>query len=287
MKKKLLAAAIMAALTLSASAALAAPTFSGDANIEYNAQDQGTKTSLINRVRLNVDANIADNMYVHGRIGLQNNLKDATAPGVGTYTDQAYIGAKIGAADLKVGRQSLAIGKGLLADEDNFSGATLTTSVEGVKLMGFYGNRSGSDVNLADMATSFNGINFGASYAKQDQNKYLGLNADTKIMDNATFNVEWVKNNESKADGYLAEVKVGQAMKKGDFAYSVGYYNIDQGAVPTFTTNGNFDGGKGFRVKGQYKVSDTATLTAYHNAGKNVNSDADQARTNVEFSVNF
>lgn len=285
MKKRLLAAAILASLTLSTAVAMAAPTFSGDANIEYrNSEHAAGLDYLTNRIRLNVDAQIDDSIYIHGRIKQENNLR--TAGGGDVTFDQAYMGAKIGAADLKVGRQSLAMGKGLLMDDDNFRGAYLTTAVEGVNLAGFYGKDNAAvNTQFVDMGTSFSGINFGASYLKQGD-KYYGVNADTKIAENATLNVEYVKNTTDKSDGYLAEVKVGQAAKKGDFAYAVSYRDIENGAVGPNSTNTNFDNSKGFMVKGTYKVSDKATLVAYQDivedqggAGKN--------RTNVEFSVNF
>ncbi len=286
MKKKLLAAAIMVAMTLSTASVFAAPVFSGDANIEYNAGDI-SPDYLINRIRLNIDSKISDDIYVHGRMKLNNDLRDSHGYGATAGFDQAYIGAKLGAADIRVGRQSLFIGKGLLMDEDNFTGAQARTAIDGINLAGFYGrDASDNKTSYADMNTSFSGINFGATYLKEGD-KYFGVNADTKIAENAVLNVEYVKNDTLDADGYMASVKFGNAVKKGDIDYSIAYHNADAGAVAPYTTNVNFQDSKGFMVKASYKVADNATLTAYHDAAKDSITDADKTRTNVEFSVNF
>ncbi|SMC76868.1 hypothetical protein [Sporomusa malonica] len=288
MKKKLIAAAVMAALTVStASVFAAAPTFSGDANIEYRNQDGGGDY-LTNRIRLNVDAQIDDTFYIHGRMKLANNLRDTQADNSVSF-DQAYIGAKSGEFDVKAGKQSLAIGKGLLMDDDKFTGVQVGTAFEGIKMNGFYGKDNDPNTNLktsfVDVSTAISGVNVGASYLKSGD-KYYAINADTKLADNVVLNVEYAKNNTAKADGYLAEVAVGEAAKKGDFKYAVSYRDIDAQALPNFTTDGWYQDSKGFRVKGAYKVSDAATLTAYHDLAEN-QSGADHNRTNVEFAVNF
>ncbi|MCX7780981.1 MAG: porin [Negativicutes bacterium] len=287
MKKRLLTAAVLASLTLSTAVAFAAPTFSGDANIEYRNQD-GSGDYLTNRIRLNVDADIDGTFYIHGRAKMNNDLRNTTNGGNVSF-DQAYIGAKVGASDVRVGRQSLAIGKGLLMDDDNFIGAQVTTkAIEGLSLAGFYGKDNSSasvETTFVDMGTSFSGVNVGASYLKSGD-KYYAVNADTKLTENVVLNVEYAKNTTDKADGFLAEVAVGQAAKKGDFAYKVSYRDIEANALPDFTTDGWYKNSKGFRVKGIYKVSDKATLTAYQDIAE-TQAGADHNRTNVEFSVNF
>ncbi|MDF2571750.1 MAG: hypothetical protein K0R55_3354 [Sporomusa sp.] len=294
MKKKLIAAAVMAALTVStASVFAAAPTFSGDANIEYRNSDANGigDNYLTNRIRLKVDSQIDDTFYIHGRMNLVNNLRN----GDGSYADannkvsfdRAYIGAKMDNVDVKVGRQSLAIGKGLLMDDDNFTGAQVGVDLNGAKLNTFYGKDADTEkTQFADVSTSFDNINVGAAYLKEAGSKYYAVNADTKIADNVVLNVEYAKNSTDKADGYLAEVVVGQTANKGDFQYAVSYRDIEDKALPAFTTTGWYQDSKGFRVKGAYKVSDAATLTAYHDLSEKQDG-ADHNRTNVEFSVNF
>ncbi|WP_371381470.1 hypothetical protein [Sporomusa aerivorans] len=295
MKKKLLAAAVLASLTLSTAAVFAAaPTFSGDANIEYRNQDTRTTDDgenygyFTNRIRLNVESQIDDTFYIHGRARMDNNLRDGGQTTTTSF-DQAYIGAKFDQVDLKVGRQSLAIGKGLLMDDDKFTGAQVGIALDGTKLNGFTGRDANDDkTHFADVSTAMGDVNLGASFLKEADNKYYGINADTKLADNVVLNVEYAKNNTLKADGYLAEIAVGQAAQKGDFKYAVSYRDIDAGALPDFTTDGWYKDSKGFRVKGIYKVSDAATLTAYQDiAEENNGSKADHNRTNVEFAVSF
>jgi len=284
-KKKLLTIAVMTALTVStASVYAAAPTFSGDANIEYRNQDGGGDY-LTNRIRLNVDSQIDDTFYIHGRMRMDNDLRNGNADNKTSF-DQAYLGAKVGQVDVRAGKQSLAIGKGLLMDDDKFTGAHLATVVEGVKLNGFTG-KDPANVNTSygDVSTTWGNVNVGATYLYEGDH-YYAVNADTKLTDNVVLNVEYAKNSTTEKNGYLAEVVVGNAVKKGDMKYSLSYRDIDASAIPDFTTDGWYKDSKGFRIKGAYKVSDAATLTAYQDLGEAQNGD-DHKRTNVEFAVTF
>ncbi|EGO65920.1 porin [Acetonema longum] len=284
MQKKLLTAAILASLTLSATAAFAAaPTLSGDARIEYRNED-ASDNHLTNRIRLNVDAQIDDTFYVHGRARYDNDMRENNG-GVMTF-DQAYIGAAMENADLRVGRQSLSIGQGLLMDDDNFSGAQLNTAINNLNVKGFYGkDPSDTKTSFIDLGTSFRGLNIGGSYLKEDD-KYYGFNLGANVAPNVALNVEVAKNDTQDANGFLAEVAIGQAVKKGDFLTAISYRDVDEYALTPFSTDGAYDNSKGFRIKGAYKVSDTATLTAYQDIAEDQDG-ADKDRTNVEFSVNF
>lgn len=292
MKKKLLAAAVLAAMTLSTSSVFAsAPTISGDANIEY-LKDSGADRQITNRIRLNVDNSIGDSLYIHGRVRLDNNMDTTSANGEAKISfDQAYIGGTVDTVNFRAGKQPLWLGKGLLADTDGSNGLKLGTNLENVKVSGFMGRDYnagvGYNVSAADMNTSYGPVNFGASYLKRDDQKFWGINADTKLAENAVLNVEYVKNTNSSAKGYLAEVKFGNASKKGDMDYSVIYRNIEDGAVTGYTTNGNYPDSKGFKVKANYKVTDNSNLSVYFDAAKTQGTDAVKKRTDVEFSVNF
>lgn len=290
MQKKLLTAAILASLTLSATAAFAAePAFSGDARIEYRNEDLNDD-HLTNRIRLNMEAQIDDTFYVHGRARYDNDLRGNNG-GDMTF-DQAYIGAAMNNADLRVGRQSLIIGQGLLMDEDNFTGAQLNTAINNLNVKGFYGKDPDSQkTSFIDLGTSFRGVNIGGSYLKEDneyseKNEYYGVNLGAALAPNVALNVEVAKNDTEDANGFLAEVAVGQAVKKGDFLAAVSYRDVDAGALARYTTDVAYDDSKGFRIKGAYKISDAATLTAYQDIAEDQYG-ADKDRTNVEFSVNF
>lgn len=284
MKKKLLAAAIMAAVTLSAASAFAAPVITGDANVEYT-KDTNQDANITNRVRLYVDADLADGLYVKTRTALNNNIQS------GAHTvdlDRAYIGGKINNVDVKVGRQPIWLENGLIADVDK-SGISMTADLNNTKLFGFYGKDQGSNLTAADMNTSYGAVNMGASYAKLGDNSVWGINADTKIADNAVLDVEYVKSNAATENkGYLAQVKFGNAVKKGDIDYAVSYRDIEANAIMgAYSTNSNFADSKGLKLKANYKVTNDATLTVYHDITKTSSTDVDKKRTDVEFSVNF
>lgn len=293
MNKKLLAAAIMAALTISTSAAFAAaPTFSGDANIEYSKLSAQEKGDLTNRIRLVMDNNIDNNIYLHGRVIMNNNIdSNGSSSSTSDNTaklEQAYIGFKFDNADLKVGKQPVFLGHGLLADVNGVSGAKISTGFEKSNLSAFSGKDGSTTVTAVDFGSNFGDWNVGASYLK-NVDGYYGINASTKIAPNTALNVEWVKNNDKDASGYWAEVKVGNVAKKGDFAYSLGYVNLDNNAVNGgYVTEGNFADSKGFRVKAQYAVSNNSTLTVYQDLFKQTeNSDITKNRTDVEYEVRF
>lgn len=288
MKKKLLAAVVLAAMTLSTASVFASPVLSGDARVRHQDDSSKDASSFENRIRLIADADIVENFYVHGRLVMNTDLKD-TGNDTDVQADQIYVGARMANLDLKVGKQPLYLGKGLLADVDGLSGVAATTSIDGVRLAGFYGQDKGQDVATVDMNTTLGAVNFGTSYMKQHEgnNRYFGINADTKISDNAVLNVEYVKNNELKADGYMAEVKFGNAVKKGDLDYAVSYRNIEDGAIfSNYSTEDNYNDSKGFKVAANYKVSDASKLSVWQDITETQLGN-DKNRTNVEFNVNF
>lgn len=298
MKKKLLAAAVLAAMTLSTASVFASPVFSGDARVRHQ-DDSNKDASFTNRIRLVADADIVENFYVHGRLVMNNDLKDNGIDGNDIKADQIYVGARMDNLDLKVGKQPLFLGKGLLADIDGISGVAAATGFDGIRLNAFYGKDNAldltpsikddefkADVAAADLSTTLGAVNIGASYLKAGE-KFLGINADTKLSPIATLNVEFVKNNDTKADGYMAEVKFGNAVKKGDLDYAVSYRNIDDGAIVNgYSTEDNYNDSKGFKVAANYKVSDASKLAVWQDITQ-TQLGADKNRTNVEFVVNF
>lgn len=291
LKKKLIVGAVLTALTLStASAFAAAPIFSGDANIEYN-KETGKDRELTNRIRIHMHYNVDDDMYVHLRWRADNNIDTNKTT---TEADQVYVGAKFDGVEVRGGKQPLWLGKGLLMDEE-LSGLGIITFGSKVSFSGFYGKDTSivtADKDYAvttlNMGTALGGMNVGAAYLKMNEgnNKYWGINADTKLSDNAVLNVEYVKNNDAKADGYLAEVKFGNAAKKGEIDYSISYRDIEKDAVSRYSTNGNYNDSKGVKIKATYKVSNAATLTVYHDMA-DTQAGAEHHRTNVEFNIDF
>jgi N-acetyl-gamma-glutamyl-phosphate reductase len=67
--------------------------------------------------------------------------------------------------------------------------------------------------------------------------------------------------------------------------------NLLKGASGQAVQNMNLmfglDEALGLKLKANYKVTDDATLTIYHDMAKTSSTDVDKKRTDVEFSVNF
>ncbi|MEG6584560.1 putative porin [Dendrosporobacter sp. 1207_IL3150] len=286
MKKKILAAAVLAAMTLSTASVFASPAFSGDSKIEFINKDSGS--DLSSRFRLNVDASIDENLNVHARYNTGGYSISDGAATVDASIDQAYIGAIIKDSEIRVGRQSLWLGKGMLMDGDAFNGVQVATGIDNVAITAFTGKDANHDkTTQAEIGTSFGNVNVGANYLKLDDTKFYGINFDTKVAENTVLNVEYVKNTTDKNDGYIAELKVGEAVKKGDFDYAVSYRNIEDGAVTGYSTDSQFNDSKGFRVAANYKVSDNSTLNIKQDIAENNAGSSDKKFTDITFSVNF
>lgn len=307
MKKKLLAAAIMAAMTISTASVFAAPIeFSGDMQLltqkNQNATiDNPSKSTFSDvRIRLNADAQLGDNMYVHGRLMGIDTTPNYGPSGTGSSgasvnMEQLFLGAKLGEVDVKVGRQPLDIGKGMLADVNGIQGVSLAGQAGTVNMYGFAGrsdNNGGRDTIGLQMGTNVHGVNLGAGYLTTNdnagENKYLALNADKNVTEKVNLSGVYVKNTELEKDGYIVKATVGQVAKKGDFNYAVSYRDIEAGAVDgDWVTNGAYANSKGIRLAANYKVTDNATLSAYKdfNQENSVGDKANQAR--VEMNINF
>lgn len=296
MKKRLLAAAVLAALTVSTATAFAAPTFSGDARtLIQTEKDQNTYSDI--RFRLNVDAELGEGMYAHGRImGIDNNMGaglNFAEAGTGTSgasvnMEQMYLGAKIGDFDFKAGRQPVLVGNGLLADINGVTGIGVATAAGDVNMNAFTGRSADNNVTAANIGTKVENVNLAAGYLKKDADKYWAVNAGTKI-DNVALTGEYVKNNTADKTGFLVKATVGEAVKKGDFNYALSYRNIEAGAVDAdWTTNGAFADSKGFRVEANYKFADNVNLAVYQDiTKKHSDSTVKPNQARMDLSVSF
>ncbi len=320
MTKKLLTAAIMAALTLSATSVFAAaPTFSGDTQM-LTQKDNGGSTYSDMRLRLNADVDLGEGLYAHGRImGIDQsgyNLNSDNdnfdragtgARGANVNMEQMYVGAKIGATDVKIGRQPLFIGQGLTADVNGIEGISLGANEANFNAFGFIGRSNQpvypTDVTNTDpygprntvgfnLGTKVDCVNLGIGYLNTKdttENKYWSFNADTKIASNVKLAAEYVKNNSANANGFLVKATVGELAKKGDFNYAVSYRNIENNAVDSdWTTNGAYANSKGFRLAANYKVTDNSTLYLYKDITEKQNdSTVKPNEMRAEFDINF
>ena len=286
MNKNLLTAAVLGALTLSATSAFASPIiFSGDGYIQYNNTIQAPSSfawapwnGIDARYRLNVDGNIADNIRAHVRFVQEQDISTSYASDQ-VRMDMAYVAAKFGNFNIQVGKDDLFTGKGLLIDDHQFTGVKASTTASKFKLGGFYGKDSGkTKTSTVDFNTSLGSVNVGANYVVYGPDHFYGINADTKIG-HVVLNTELVKNNTTAAKGYIAGVTKG--------AYTVSYRDIDASAVPTFhTSNLNYDNSKGFKVSAHYDVTKNSSVTLYQDFARD-QAGANKHRTNVEYDFNF
>ncbi|MBP2654345.1 MAG: hypothetical protein H6Q73_1914 [Firmicutes bacterium] len=295
MNKKLLVAAIMAALTISTSTTLAAPTFSGDARI-LSQKDDGAHTYTDTRFRLNADSEISDGFYAHARImGIDDqegaNLFAAAgtgSTGAGVNMDQMYIGTKVGAIDVKAGRQALWAGNGMLADISGIQGLSLATDTGNIGMDAFVGRSEGTDVTAANLKTKGEAVKFGLGYLKEENTNYWALNADTKLTNNVVLSGNYVKNDTDNKNGFLVKATFGEAIHKGDFNYALSYRKIDDNAVKSdWTTDSAYNNSKGVRVEANYKVAENVSLNMYKDFTKTNDSNVGMNRAKAEMTVEF
>lgn len=281
MKKKLIAL-VAAALTVSATSVFAAPTISGDINLEYN-KDKGYDSTLTSETNVNLDANFADNLNLHTRFTANYDVDNDYT--YNTDVSQLYVNTQLDDVSLNLGKQPLYLGQGLLADVTGVNGVQLNTNLGKTAFSGFHG-KDGDNVTAIDLAGKVGTVNLGASYFKKGD-AYYGINASQAISQNAVGNFEFVENSDSDANGFLAQVKFGTAQQKGDVDYAVSYRDIENGAVDAgYTTEGNYNDSKGFRFGVNYKAANNGTLSAYYDAVDDQNGN-DKSQTNIEYTLNF
>ncbi|MDR7868174.1 MAG: hypothetical protein RIN56_15360 [Sporomusaceae bacterium] len=297
MKKRLLSAAIMAALTISTATAFAAPVITGDAQTMIQTT-KGSGDYSDARIRLNFDFDMGEGMYAHARLmgidqqmqGTGLNYAEAGTGSKGSEVnmEQMYIGSKFGQVDAKFGRQPVSVGQNMLADVNGIQGISLAGKAGDFNLYGFGGRSVKDDVLAASIDTKVQAIDMGAGYLKREDNKYWSVNAGGKVAENVGLTGIYMKNNTAKADGYMIKATVGQAANKGDFSYAVSFRDIENNAVDgDWVTNGALADSKGVRLEAKYKPTNNATLWVYQDITKK-SSDAsikpNQFRAELDFN---
>jgi hypothetical protein len=302
MKKRLLTAAIMAALTVSTATAFAAgPVITGDAQTMIQSTDGASDYSDA-RIRLNFDFDMGEGMYAHARLmgidqqGYGNNYAEAGtgSKGASVNMEQMYIGAKLGQVDAIFGRQPVGIGQGMLADVNGIVGVSLAGKAGEANLYAFGGRETptGStqtnDVFAAKVDTKVEKLDLGAGYLKRDANKYYSFNAGGKIADNVDLSAIYMGNDTVKANGYMVKATVGALAKKGDFNYAVSYRDIEDNAIDgDWVTNGALANSKGIRLEAKYKPTNNATVWVYKDfveKASDPNVRPDQFRAEIDFN---
>ncbi|MBP2645574.1 MAG: hypothetical protein H6Q75_1014 [Firmicutes bacterium] len=288
MNKKLLTAAILAALTISTTQVFAAPTFTGDARI-ITQQDDGGRTYTDTRFRLNADAELGDGFYTHARLqGIDTQpFANATSNGVAADMDQLYLGTKMGAVDVKAGRQGLFVGNGLLADV-SMQGVSLATENKNIGFDAFVGREGTNDVTGANLKTKGDKVDMGLGYLKVEDTDFMSFNADSRLGNNVVLSGNFTKNNKDSKNGFLVKATVGEAVRKGEFNYALSYRNIEDGAVAgSWCTDTAYNDSKGFRVEANYKFADNVNLNVLKDFTDKNSDSTSLNRAKAELTVVF
>lgn len=295
MKKRLLAAAVMAALTISTATALAAPVITGDAQTMIQTQ-KGAGDYSDARIRLNFDFDMGDGMYAHARLmgidqqgfGLNYAEAGTGSKGAAVNMEQAYIGAKMGQVDMKFGRQPVDIGRGMLADINGIVGVSAAASTGQFDVYGFGGRSVNTDVLAGSVKTKLEGANLGFGFLKKDATNFWSVDGDTNIASNVNLSGVYMANDTANAKGYIVKATVGKIAKKGDFSYAVSYRDIENNAVDgDWVTNGAFADSKGIRLEAKYKPANSTTLWVYQDITKKSSNESikpNQFRAELDFN---
>jgi len=164
----------------------------------------------------------------------------------------------------KFGRQTYHVAKGLYMDQDGvFGGKAIYKLDKNNTAEVFLGrddqDREGAGIKLkngkvtatpASNTTLVEVLNFahkikhgsiGAYIAKQDRqdqygggtDRFLGLYGNYRVLPDTDFNFEYLKNNETDTNGYVAELKFGKLKKVGDYTFAVDYMDVGKELMNT------------------------------------------------------
>jgi hypothetical protein len=268
--------------------------FSGDARVRYyNADNAGVDNdSMEYRARIGATAKVNDNMSLFARFTTGSVKSDATA--FGASIDNAYVSTKILGLDTKIGRQDYELGQGMLAGGGSTAIMNGITAKTG-NLMVFAGkeqNASNVMVNNYGAQYSFKlGAPVTVSYLSLNDVNYYAAGTSFELFPGLKISGEYAKNDTANADGWQVKAAIGKT------GLSVGYKDIEQGAVPfesalNLKSTGNILGdfyavsqtgrAKGMEYEYNATLAKNTNLNVLYqdidNAGKNV-----RATVNVKF----
>lgn len=266
-------------------------TISGDTRVRYAAiDDNGDKTDY--RARVNVDANISDDLTFNARLATGDTPHNEG--GAGIILDTANVGTSILGIDTTIGRQDLLLGTGLMID-DTFNG--IAAEKGGFKA--FYGKYDGTDKSGdeykdtlfgAEYKTTLGTADIALDYMKADDTdrEFYGANTEIGLGDNFAVNAEFLKENESgdKAFGYgISHKKSGLSAK---------YRDVEKGAFTDFSTTAydlntaSFnDGFKGMEYAFTRDVSDHAQFNLVYQDFEKQDGTKLDGRTAASIDIRF
>ncbi|WP_371363071.1 hypothetical protein SRRS_40520 [Sporomusa rhizae] len=281
--------------------------FTGEVRVRYDYQDKKDNdkfdgTNERTRLRLNMDAKVADNVNFHGRYEAESQFGNSDNANESRLT-QAYIDGKIGEVGYSLGRQPVWLGQGMIADISGNSDGLFLNGGNKVKIGAGAFKRSGDDYEnkhydlnfvagniSADLNKNFN---LTASYLKDDADKtiykttafgvkYKGIKNLTVTGEYASNDSDYAKNSDyhagDAAKAWMAQLKYRGAKQDNIGSYGVwlGYRNADQyfdpGELTTLTSGrfadrsyGMLDNVKGPEFGVEYTLFKNGILTVQYN----------------------
>ena len=303
MKKKCLAAAVAASITLSMGVALAAPVeFDGSASVHYRWNDhdvESTSESAKSTVLLNAKLALSDNTDVYARFATQRlhagfsstdfDTKDGTRDTISTIDRFGFI-YKEGNSTYNFGRQGATIGAtALLYSTEGYIGSNmgsidgLSASAKiGATTLGLIaGQESVNDNRVYSLHGSYNPAEawtVGGTVARYDRDagdatNYWAVDAAYN-QGKATYFGEYAKSNENTYDKAFAIGTSYAFDAKSSLAviYSKVEPNGDMNGWTDFDPNG-----KGLYYSYNYKFSDVTTLNVFYKDMKQIATDDEYA----------
>ncbi|CQR72382.1 Outer membrane protein alpha precursor [Sporomusa ovata DSM 2662] len=278
--------------------------FTGQIRERYNYQDKADtgidRTKELTRLRLNMEAPIAENVTFHGRYESQSEW--GSSAGSEAKLRQAYINGKLGEVGYSFGRQPIWLGQGMIAD--------ITGNCDGLVLSG------GNKVKVTAGVFKYNMGIYEDDYANMKNLNYAAANIDATINKNLNMTAAYIAdkdelnyktissgfaytgiknfaitgeygmndsyhanshNNGDEAKAWFAQLKYrgAQQDKIGSSGIWVGYRSAEKGFDPSEmstldtgryadTTYGNLDNIKGMELGAEYTVFRNGVLSVMY-----------------------
>lgn len=308
MKKRALAAAVLAAVTLSAASAFAAPIiWSGEVEYEYEVEKKGDESEKSHEVsmELNLKSKVDSKSTIYATVELKNELNNEDKEEENKIElENVYLKYKLSEqVGLKLGAQPLEIGKGVWLDIDGFTGVNIEFEQGETELNVYHGEDSQDlddtglgevqKITVFDLKHQFSGSEGGIYTGKQADKKFFGIYGETKINPQSVLSAEWMKNSTDNRHGYAIEAEFGKAKKVGEFEYAVSYRDMEADLFNSNDFTGwddNFKESKGFKGMGMsvgYKLSEKTVLKLSHEWGEQKTDKIDRATTELSMKMKF
>jgi hypothetical protein len=268
--KKVLAAAVLAAVTLgiAAPAFAADPKFSGETRIRWTSDDNGGNDDSDYRLRFTFKDQINEQVGVKARFAIENDFGAGTAERADAKIDQISMNYNFadGKTTAIVGLDDVFVGNGLVMD-GTFEALQLATKLGSIDASLFIGRDLSTDISGVSFQKTFDKATLGANY-------FTGEGEEDQWSVNASYNFGAVK-----VSGELADFDGDQAFMAG-FAFNnfkVTAYEVEEWK-PGWTTLDIPAGEiKGITLSADWAVAKNMTLTTEYQ----VNDTIDRARVQL------